>query len=166
MKETNWLSKEAVKITDRRRVVKYNGENEEARRVNVDFQKQSRRDKEASLNARCKEIEENNRKGITREFIKEIKCITGKFNASFENIRSSTQKDITKNNGIKKRQKEHSENLFLTDSVRNITFVESEFDEYEREEDKVKYLDWIKKETAMTAQACITHRSQIRKRRT
>ena len=68
MKKEKWLSKEALQIAEKRREVKGNGEKEKHTHLNAEFQRITRRDKKASLSDQCKEIEENNRMGKTRDF--------------------------------------------------------------------------------------------------
>ena len=66
-KKAKWLSEEALQITVKRREVKSKGEKERYAHLNAEFQRISRRDKEVFLSDQCKEIEENNRMGKTRE---------------------------------------------------------------------------------------------------
>ena len=68
MKKEKWLSKEALQIAEKRREVKGNGEKEKHTHLNAEFQRITKRDKKAFLSDRCKEIEENNRMGKTRDF--------------------------------------------------------------------------------------------------
>ena len=70
--KAKWLSEEALQITEKRREVKSKGENERYTHLNAEFQKTARRDKKAFLSDQCKEIEEHNRKGKTRELFKKI----------------------------------------------------------------------------------------------
>ena len=72
-KKTKWLSEEALQIAGKRREVKHKGEKERYTHLNSEFQRTSRRDKKASLSDQCKEIEENNRMGKTRDLFKKIR---------------------------------------------------------------------------------------------
>ena len=80
-KETKWLSEEALQIAQERGGVKGKGERERYTQLNVEFQRITRRDKKAFLSEQCKEIEENNRMGKTRDFFKKIGDIKGTFHA-------------------------------------------------------------------------------------
>ena len=72
-KKEKWLSEEALQIADKRRKAKGKGRKEIYSYLNVDFQRIARRDKKAFLSDQCKEIEENNRMGKTRDFFKKIR---------------------------------------------------------------------------------------------
>ena len=72
-KKTKWLSKEALQIAVKRREVKSKGERERYSHLNAEFQSIARRDKKAFFSDQCKEIEENNRMGKTRDIFKKIK---------------------------------------------------------------------------------------------
>ena len=72
-KKAQWLSGEALLIAVKRREVKSKGEKERYKHLNAEFQRIARRDKKAFFNGQCKEIEENNRMGKTRDLFKNIK---------------------------------------------------------------------------------------------
>ena len=72
-KKAKWLSEEALQIAVKRREVKRKGEKEKYTHLNAEFQRTARRDKKAFLNDQCKEIEENNRMGKTRDLFKKIR---------------------------------------------------------------------------------------------
>ena len=72
-KKTKWLSEEDLQITERRREAKGKGEKERYTYLNAEFQRIARRDKKVFLSDQCKEIEENNRMGKTRDLFKKIK---------------------------------------------------------------------------------------------
>ena len=82
-KKAKWLSEEALQIAVQRREVKSKGENERYKRLNGEFQTIARRDKKAFLSDHCKEIEENNRMGKTRDLFEKIRDTKGTFH---ENI--------------------------------------------------------------------------------
>ena len=69
-KKAKWLSEEALQIVEKRREAKDKGEKEKYTPVNAEFQRIARRDKKAFLSDQCKEIEENNRMGKTRDLLK------------------------------------------------------------------------------------------------
>ena len=72
-KKVKWLSEETLQIAKKRREAKGKGEKERYTHLNAEFQRIARRDKKAFLNDQCKEIEENNRMGKTRELFKKIR---------------------------------------------------------------------------------------------
>ena len=78
-KKAKWLSEEALQIAVKRRKSKSKGEKERYTHLNAEFQRIARRDKKASLSDQCKEIEENNRMGKTRDLFKKIRDTKGKF---------------------------------------------------------------------------------------
>ena len=74
-KKTKWLSEEALQIVEKRREVKGKGERERCIQLNVEIQRIARRDKKDLLSELCKEIEENNKMGMTRDLFKKIGAI-------------------------------------------------------------------------------------------
>ena len=78
-KKAKCLSEEVLRIAVKRREVKSKGEKERYSHLNSEFQRIARRDKKAFLSNQCKEIEENNRMGKTRDFLKKIRDIKGTF---------------------------------------------------------------------------------------
>ena len=72
MQKAKWLSEEVLQIAVKRREVKSKGEKQRYSHLNAEFQRTARRDKKAFLSDQCKETEENNRKGKTRDFFKKI----------------------------------------------------------------------------------------------
>ena len=78
-KKAKWLSEEALQIAVKRREVKSKGEMERYTHLNAKFQRTARRDKKAFLSDQCKEVEENNKMGKTRELFKKIRDTTGQF---------------------------------------------------------------------------------------
>ena len=71
-KKAKWLSEEALQISEKRREDKGKGEKERYAHLNVEFQRREKRDKKAFLSDQCKEIEENNRRGKTRDLFKKL----------------------------------------------------------------------------------------------
>ena len=78
-KEAKWLSEEALQIAVKRRQGKSKGEKERYKHLNAVFQRIARRDKKVFLSDQCKEIEENNRMGKTRDLFKKIRDTKGTF---------------------------------------------------------------------------------------
>ena len=86
-KKAKWLSEEALQIAVKRREVKSKGEMERCKYLNAEFQRIARRDKKAFLSDQCKEIEENNRMGKTRDHFKKIRDTKGTFHAKMGSIK-------------------------------------------------------------------------------
>ena len=82
-KKAKWLSREALQIAVERREAKNKGEKERYKHLNAEFQRTARRDKKAFLRDQCKEIEENNRMGKTRDLFKKIRDTKGIFHAKW-----------------------------------------------------------------------------------
>ena len=101
-KETKWLSEEALQIGVKREV-KGKGEKERYTHLNAEFQRIARRDKKAFLRDQCKEIEENNRMGKTRDLFKKIGDTKGTFHAKMGSIKDRNGRDLTEAEDIKKR---------------------------------------------------------------
>ena len=80
-KKAKWLSQEALQIAEKRKEAKYKGEKERYTHLNAKFQRTAKRDKKAFLSDQCKEIEENNRMGKTRDLFKKIRDNKGTFHA-------------------------------------------------------------------------------------
>ena len=85
-KKVKWLSEEALQIAVKRREAKSKGEKERYIHLNAEFQRIERRDKKAFLNNQCREIEENNRMGMTRDFFKKIRDTKGIFHTKMGSI--------------------------------------------------------------------------------
>ena len=85
-RNAKWLSEEAVQITVERREVTSKGEKERYTHLNAEFQRIARRDKKAFLSNQCKEIEEKNRMGKTRDLFKKIRDTKGTFHAKMGTI--------------------------------------------------------------------------------
>ena len=80
-KKAKWLPEEALQIAVKRREVKSKGEKERCKHLNAEFQRIARRDKKAFFSDQCKEIEENNRMGKTRDLFKKIRDTKRTFHA-------------------------------------------------------------------------------------
>ena len=105
-KKAKWLSEEALQITVKRREVKSKREKERSTHLNAELQRITRRDKKAFLSEQCKEIEENNRMGKTRDLFKKIRDTKGTFHAKMGSIKNRNGMDLTEAEHIKKRWQE------------------------------------------------------------
>ena len=114
-KKAKWLSGEPLQIAVKRREVKSKGENERYKHLNAEFQRIARRDKKPFLSDQCKEIEENSRKGKTRDFFKKIRDTKGTFHAKMGSIKDRNGMDLTEVEDIKKRWQEYMEELYKKD---------------------------------------------------
>ena len=97
------------------RETKGKGENERYIHLNAEFQRISRRDKKAFLSDQCKDIEENNRMGKTRDLCKKICGTKGTFHAKMGSIKDRNGMDLTEIESIKKRLQEYTEELYKKD---------------------------------------------------
>ena len=91
---------------------KSEGEKEKYKHLNADFQRIARRDKKVFLSDQCKEIEENNRMGKTRDLFKKIRDTNGIFHAKMGTIKDKNGMDLTETEDIKKRWQEYTEDLY------------------------------------------------------
>ena len=107
-------SGEALQIAVKRREVKSKGEKERYKHLNAEFQRIARRDKKAFFNDQCKEIEENNRMGKTRDLFKKIRDTKETFHAKMGLIKDRNGMDLREAEDIKKRWQEYTEDLFCT----------------------------------------------------
>ena len=99
----------------KRRAGKGKGEKERYTHLNAEFQRRARRDKKAFLINQCKEIEENNRMGTTRDLFKTIRDTKGIFHAKMGSIKDRNGMDLTEAKDIKKRWQEYTEELYKKD---------------------------------------------------
>ena len=102
-KKAKWLSEEALQIAMKRRDTKGKGEKERYTHLNAEFQRIARRDKKAFLSDQCKEIEESNRMGKTRDLFKKIRDTKGIFHAKTGLMKDRNGRDLTEAEDIKKR---------------------------------------------------------------
>ena len=107
-KKEKWLSGEALQTAVRRREVKSKGEKERYKHLNAEFERTVRRDKKAFFSDQCKEIEENNRMGKTRDLFKKIGDTKGTFLAKMSTIKDRNGMDLTEAEDIKKRWQEYT----------------------------------------------------------
>ena len=110
-KRAKWLSEEALQLAVKRREAKSKGKKERYKHLNAEFQRIARRDKKAFFSDQCKEIEENNRMGKTRDLFNKIRDTKGIFHANMGSIKDRNGMDLTETEDIKKRWQEHTEEL-------------------------------------------------------
>ena len=108
------MSKEALQIAEKREA-KGKGEKERYTLLNAEFQRLARRDKKAFLSNQCKEIEENNRMGKTRDLFKKIRDTKGSFHAKMGTIKDRNGMELPEAEDIKKRWQEYREKLYKKD---------------------------------------------------
>ena len=102
-KKAKWLSGEALQIAVKRREAKCKGEKERYKHLNAEFQRIARRDKKAFFSDQCKEIEEKNRMGKTRDLFKKIRDTKGTFHAKMGSIKERNYMDLMEGEDIKNR---------------------------------------------------------------
>ena len=115
MQQGKWLSEAALQIAEKRRDVKGKGEKERYKHLNAEFQRIARRDKKAFLSSQCKEKEENNRMGKTRDLFKKIRDREGTFHEKVCTIKDRNDMEITESEVIKKKWQEYTEELYKKD---------------------------------------------------
>ena len=111
-KKAKWMLEEALQITVKIRETKSKGEKERYTYLNAEFQRIVRRDKKVFLSYQCKEIQENNRMGKTRDLVKKIRDTKGIFHAKMGSIKDRNGLDLTEAEDIKKRWQEYTEELY------------------------------------------------------
>ena len=110
-KKAKWLSEEGLQIAAKRKEVKSKGEKERYSHLNAEFQRIARRDKKAFLSNQCREIEEENRMGKSRDLFKKIRT----FHAKMDLIKDRNGMELTEAEDIKKRWQEFTEELYKKD---------------------------------------------------
>ena len=110
-KGEKWLSEEALQRAEKRREAKVKGEKERYTYQNAEFQRIARREKKAFFTDQCKEIEEKNRMGKTRD-LKKIRDIKGTIHAKMGTIKDRNGMDLKEAEDIKKRWQEYTEELY------------------------------------------------------
>ena len=114
-KQAKWLSEEALQIAEKRREAKGKGEKERYTHLNAEFQRTARRDKKPFFSDQCKEIEEDNRTGKTRDLFKKIRDTKRIFHAKRGTINDRNGMDLPEAEDIKKRWQEYTEALYKKD---------------------------------------------------
>ena len=120
-KKAKWLSGEALQIAVKRRETKSKGEKERCSHLNAELQRIARRDKKAFFSDQCKEIEENNRMGKTRDLFKKIRDSKGTFHAKMGSKKDRNGMDLTESEvlrrGGKNTQKNCTKKSFMTQII-------------------------------------------------
>ena len=119
-KKAKWLSEEGLQIAVKIREAKSKGEKERYTDLNAKFQRRAMRDKKAFLSDQCKEIEENNKLGKTRDLVKKIRDTKGTFHAKMGSIKDRNGRDLTEAEDTKKRWQKYTE-LYKKDLMTQIT---------------------------------------------
>ena len=114
-KKAKWLSDKVLQIADKIKCAKGKGEKERYTHLNAEFQRITRRDKKAFLSDQCKEIEENNSMGKTRDLSKKIRDTKEYFMKKMSTIKDRNGMDLTEAEDIKKRWQEYTEELYKKD---------------------------------------------------
>ena len=109
-KKARWHPGEALQIAVNRRETKSKGEKERYKHLNAEFQRIARRDKKAFFSGQCKEIEEKNRMGKTRDLLKKIRDTKGTFHAKMSSIKDRNGMDLTEAEDIKRDCKNTQKN--------------------------------------------------------
>ena len=120
-KKAKWLSEDALPVAEKRIEVKGKGEKERYTRLSAEFQRTAKRDKKAFLSEQCKEIEEDNRMGKTRDPVKKIRDTEGLFHVNMGIIKEKPVcMDLTEAENIKKKKrwqeytKNYTKKIFMT----------------------------------------------------
>ena len=120
-KKAKWLSEEALQIALKIREAKSKGEKERYSHLNAEFQRIARRDKKAFLSNQCKEIEENNRMGKTRDLFKKNRYTKGTFHVKMGSIKDRNGTALTEAEDIRERWQEYTDNctkkIFMTQII-------------------------------------------------
>ena len=114
-KKAKWLSKEALHLAEKRREAQGKGEKERYTHMNAEFQRTARRDKKAFLGDQCKETEENNRMGKTRDHFKKIRDTKGMFHAKMGSIKERNGMNLTEAEDIRRGGKNTQRNYTKKD---------------------------------------------------
>ena len=114
-KQAKWLSEEALQVAVKRREVKTKGKQEKYKHLNAEFQRIARRDKKVFISDQCKEIEENNKMGKTRDLFKKIRDTKRTFHAKMGSIKDRNGMELTVAENIKKRWLDYIEELYKED---------------------------------------------------
>ena len=114
-KKAKWLSDEDLQIAEKRRDANGKGEKERYTHLNAEVQRIARRDSKAFLSDQCKEIEENNRMGKTRDVFKKIRDTKGTFHAKMSTIKDRNGMDLTEAEDIKRRWQQYTKELYKKD---------------------------------------------------
>lgn len=111
-KRRNWLSEETLRIADQRRAAKIAGNKDEVRRLNADFQRAARKDKEKDWNERCKQLEKDFKNGHTRNFFAQVKRARTPFIAQKGTIKDKNGVELSDQQSIRDRWREYTKDLY------------------------------------------------------
>ena len=111
-KKAKWLSEEALQIAEKRRDAKGKGKKERYAHLKAEFQRRARGEKKVFLSDQCKEIEENNRIGKTRDLFKKIRDTKGTFHENVGTIKGKNGMDLTEAEDTKRRWQQYTEELY------------------------------------------------------
>ena len=120
-KKAKWLSEEVLQTAEKRREQRRKGKIHN--HLNAESQRIARRDKKAFLSDQCKEIEENNRMGKTRDLLKKIRGTKGIFYAKMGSKKDRNGRDLTEAEDIKNRRQEYTEELYKKVFMTQITMM-------------------------------------------
>ena len=115
MQKSKMVVWEVLQIAVKRREVKSKGEKERYKHLKAELQRIARRDKKVFFSDQCKEIEENNRMGKTRDLLKKLRDTKGTFHAKMGSMKDRNGMDVTETEDIKKRWQEYTEELYKKD---------------------------------------------------
>jgi len=121
-KKAKCLSEEGLQIPEKRREAKGKGEKERYTHLNVEFQRIARIDKKTCFSDPCKEIEEKNRMGKTRDLFQKIRDTMGTSHAKMGTIKDRNSMDLTEAEDIKKRWQEYTEELYRKDLLPSLSY--------------------------------------------
>ena len=114
-KKAKWFPEEVIQIAEKRREAKSKGERERYSHLTAEIQRRARRDKKAFLSDQCKEIEENNRMGKTRDLFKKIRDTKGTFHEKMDSTKDRNGMNLTQAEDIKERCQQCTEELYKKD---------------------------------------------------
>ena len=120
-KKAKWWSQKVLQIAEKKIKVKGKGESERYDQLNAEFKRRARRDKKAFSSKQCKEIEENNRMGKTRDLFNKIRVSKGMFYTKVGTIKERNGTDLTEAEDIKKKWQEYTEELYKKVLITQIT---------------------------------------------
>jgi hypothetical protein len=123
----SWMFQDTLKVVENRRNMKMEGNSEGAKKLNGEIQKIIRKDKENYLREKCRELEENSRKGRTKELHQQIREIYGKPKINTGTLKSRTGIDYIEKDKIIRRWKEYAEELYKNDANTSMHFQDKAY---------------------------------------
>ena len=125
VKRSKWLSEETIKTAEKRKLAKCNKKWDEFKTLNAEFQRHARKDKESFIIKECEKVEDNMKKGKTKEVYKTIKNFTRQFSPKVGVIKDEQGNNLTEERDIKNRWKEYIENLYKKNNQIKDNFIKS-----------------------------------------